>query len=266
MSEGLERLDAVLKDYVRVMTFPLAVKFLKDAPLPAKARRPLDFAGYPLTLCQGIGLARRYGWVVGFEKADHACAPSLTLFGYEDKPNLMKEGGLAYPFYAKTMAAGARTEAAPDVMERGSVDSIVVAPLPKADFVPDVILVYANPGQAVRLIQGANYAEGGGIEARFCGRTACSAELVTPFLKQKCNVIIPGGGEKVFGQTSDDELAFAFPYGKAAEIIEGIIATHESGIARFPVPISGLRMRPSFPPKYQELEAFFGMDTARKGK
>ncbi|HWQ60712.1 MAG TPA: DUF169 domain-containing protein, partial [Negativicutes bacterium] len=110
MSEGIKRLDEVLREYIRVMTFPLAVKFLKGAPLPPKARRPLDIAGYPLTLCQGIGLARRYGWVVGFEKEDHACAPSLTLFGYEEKPDYMKEGGLAYPFYAKTLAGGARTE------------------------------------------------------------------------------------------------------------------------------------------------------------
>ncbi|HWQ62708.1 MAG TPA: DUF169 domain-containing protein, partial [Negativicutes bacterium] len=142
---------------------------------------------------------------------------------------------------------------------------IVIAPLHKTDFVPDVILVYGNPGQIVRLVQGGNYAEGGGIESRFCGRSACASELITPYLKQRANLTIPGGGEKVFGQTNDDEMAFAFPYGKAAEIIEGITATHECGIARIPVPISGLRMKPAFPPKYQELEALFGMNTAREG-
>lgn len=260
MQERLKRLDEVLKEYVRPLTFPLAVKFLREAPLPPKARRPLDVAGYPLTLCQGIGLARRYGWVVGFTREDHACAPSLTFFGFEAMPDFMKEGGLAYPFYAGTMAAGACTEAAADVMERGGAGNIVIAPLHKADFLPDVIVVYGNPGQAVRLIQGGNYAAGGGIEARFCGRTACASELITPYLKQKYNVTIPGAGEKVFGQTNDDELVFSFPYDKTDGLIEGLIKTHESGIARFPVPICGLRMKPAFPPKYRELEALFGMN------
>lgn len=259
MSDEIKRLDEVLKEYVRVMTFPLAVKFLKDAPLPARARRPLDFAGYPLTLCQGIGLARRYGWVVGYRREDHACAPSLAFFGYEAMPDAMREGYLAYPLYAKTLAAGALTEGAADALERGGAGNILIAPLHKTDFVPDVILIYGNPGQVVRLIQAANYAEGGGLESRFCGRIACASELVTPYLKQKYNVTIPGAGEKVFGHTSDDEMAFSFPYGKTEDLIEGLVKTHESGIARFPAPISGLRMKPVFPPKYQELEAQFGM-------
>ncbi len=259
MIEEIKRLDTVLKEYVRPMTFPLAVKFLKDAPLPPKARRPLDVAGHPLNLCQGIALARRYGWVVGFGREDHGCAPSLVFLGFETMPDVMKEGSLAHPFYAKTLAAGARTEGAADVMERGGAGNIVIAPLHKTDFVPDVILIYGNPGQVVRLIQGANYAEGGGIETRFCGRTACASELVTPYIRQKYNVTIPGGGEKVFGQTNDDEMAFSFPFAKTEELIEGLQETHESGIARIPVPIAGLRVKPTFPPKYQEIEKLFGI-------
>lgn len=208
---SLIRLDQVLKEYVRPMTFPLAVKFLKDVPLSPKVRRPMDFAGYPLCLCQGIGIARRYGWVVGFQKEDHACAPSLTLFGYEIMPEFMKEGGLAYPFYAKTLSGGARTEAAADTMEPGSVSNILISPLHKTDFEPDVILIYGNPGQIVRLIQGANYSEGGGIESRFCGRSACASELITPYLKQKYNLIIPGGGEKCLAKPTMMNWLFRFP-------------------------------------------------------
>ena len=30
-----------------------------------------------------------------------------------------------------------------------------------------------------------------------------------PYSQDKCNVIVPGGGERVFALTGDDELAFA---------------------------------------------------------
>ena len=46
-------------------------------------------------------------------------------------------------------------------MEIGAIKSMVAAPLHRADFAPDLVLIYGNGAQIVRLIQTANYREGG---------------------------------------------------------------------------------------------------------
>jgi len=110
-----------------------------------------------------------------------------------------------------------------------------------------------------RLIPGALYTEGGAIESRFMGRVACGSEIVTPLLTGKCNVIIPGGGERIFAMTCDDEMAYAVPRGKIEGLIKGLTTTHKSGIARIPTPYYGIKMQPQFPEEYKALHEYCGL-------
>ncbi len=259
--EQNKRFDAVLNEYVRPASFPVAAKFLKDEPLPEKARQPLKVFGYPLGLCQGVAMVRRYGWTMGFTREDHRCPSAIVAMGHLEIPELLKRGDICIGLYAKDMEAAARCEEIVLKMPVGSTDAIVLAPLAKATFTPDVVLVYGMPGQIVRLVQAANYHRGGAVESRFGGRFACSAELVVPHLQQKCNVVLPGGGEKVFAMTENSEMAFALPGGFMDEIAEGLAATHQSGIQRFPFPVAGVRLEPEFPPSYEEFEIYCGVKT-----
>ena len=48
-----------IRDELRLKTFPLAVKFLKDkAGLPEKTRQPSAVLGKRITICQGVTMAR----------------------------------------------------------------------------------------------------------------------------------------------------------------------------------------------------------------
>lgn len=255
----LKELDEALKEYVRPLTMPVAVKLLKEEKFPEKTRRPVETLGHPIALCQGIGIVRKYGWSLGFKKEDHACAPSLSYFGIIERTQEQERGGIVYPLYAKTMEAGKISEEITERLDKGFIDGILLSPLNKAAFAPDVVIVYGNAGQVVRMVQGAVYCEGGGIETTISGRCACVSEIIAPFKKQKCNVIIPGGGEKIFAATADDELAFAVPYARIPELIEGIATTHKSGVARYPFPVNGLKARPVFPDRYAELEEAAGL-------
>lgn len=80
MNPQAEKLNVALSAYIRPLTFPVAVKLLKDEPYPMKVRRPADL-GTKLTLCQGYSMARKYGWVMGYEMKDCACGPQLAHFG-----------------------------------------------------------------------------------------------------------------------------------------------------------------------------------------
>lgn len=250
------KLDEALNKYVRVSSFPVAIMIEQEAILPQEARRPSTVFGHPINLCQGISITRRYGWTLGYLKEDHACSVSFVIMGLVEEPDFIKDGSIVYPLYAESLEAGASTQKSVPHMPHEEIGSILLAPLNKTNFEPDVVLVYGNPGQIVRLVQGALYREGGTIESKFMGRAACGAEIVTPLQSKKCNVIVPGGGEKVFAQTADDEMVFAVPREKIEDLIYGLEATHKAGAARFPVPQFGLRMKPLFPKEYKGLEEY----------
>src|SRR4030067_967257 len=68
-------------------------------------------------------------------------------------------------------------------------------------------------------------------------------------------VILPCSGDRIFGMTADDEMAFTFPFGMGDEIVEGLEKTHAGG-GRDPLP-AHLRYQGEYPKAYQELEGIW---------
>ena len=64
-----------------------------------------------------------------------------------------------YPLYACDLETGKNTQVSTPKMPKADKGTIVVAvaPLSKAEFDPDVIIIYGNPAQIIRCIQGALY-------------------------------------------------------------------------------------------------------------
>jgi uncharacterized protein (DUF169 family) len=176
-----------------------------------------------------------------------------VICGYIEEPDFVKDGSLVYPLYACDLEVGKKTHDSTPKMPVADTGTIAVAPLHRADFDPDVIIIYGNAAQIVRCVQGALYHDGGYIESRFAGRGACGGEITVPFVQQKYNVIIPGGGERVFAITTDDELAFAVPSSKFESFIDGVIAVHKGGVARIPTPFAGINHEPVWPKEYDKL-------------
>lgn len=257
--ELCKALDEAVQTYLRTATFPVAVKILEDeSQFPKKARRPLRDLGYRLNLCQGISLARRYGWTMGFGREDHACSNSLVIMGMVEVPEFIKNGSIVAGPYTDTLEHGAITQSVTPRSDR-PLNAFLLAPLHKADFAPDVVLVYCNPGQAVRLVQAALYTTGGTLESKFMGRCACGSEIVTTLQTGQCQLVAPGGGEKVFAMTADDEMVFTIPLERIQAVIDGLVGTHKAGANRFPAPFFGLKAEPEFPPVYAELEHYVGL-------
>lgn len=260
MSEIARKIDAVISTYIRPLTFPVAVKFLKEGEeLPPRTKVPTRDFGYPIALCQGMTIARKFGWSVAFYKQDEACALGQVICGYQDEPDFIKNGSIVKPLYVGSDEAAVKTQATTPKMPNPDTHCIVMAPLHVAEFDPDIVVCYGNAAQIVRFVQGALYREGGYIESRFSGRGACGGEFVVPYVQNKCNVIMPGGGERVFAGTADDELAFAIPASKINDVMEGLIETHKGGVARIPTPAYGILRQPAFPKTYWPLENYCGL-------
>jgi uncharacterized protein (DUF169 family) len=251
--------NAVIERHIRPITFPVAVRISKDTGMPDQYRRATKIFGHRINICQGLSIARRYGWTIGFLKDDMGCAVSMLIFGFYEDPEFIKKGEIIYPGFTKTLEAGAIIQSLQPKAPVGSIGSIVIGPLDRADFDPDLVLVYGTPAQIIRLVQSALYRDGGTIESRFSGRCACAQEFIYPFFHQQCNVIIPAQGERVYALTADDEIVFTIPAKHIESVAEGIEETHKSGAAKFPTPFFGLQSLPSFPKRYEALERYCGI-------
>jgi uncharacterized protein (DUF169 family) len=252
MSE-LQRLQDALETYIRPAQFPIAIKLLRAGePLPPKVRRPSKDLQEQLAICQGFAFARRYGWSMAIGREDISCPLARVVWGFEPMLDYYLNGMTCAGMYTETPAAGAITESETARFEFGQYEYVVAAPLHRAEFAPDLVLVYANPAQVMRLVTGALYKRGGRIHSSYSGRIDCSDEVIVTMQTNDYQVILPCNGDRIFAQTQDDEMAFTIPGGKIDELIEGLEATQRNGI-RYPIP-SFLRYTGTFPDKYNKMD------------
>ncbi len=246
----LKELQQALDTYIRPLTFPLALKMLKsEEEIPDRTRRPLQQMKKKIAICQGIGMARKYGWAVAMGKEDMQCSLGAAPFGFFKNIEFFNEGNLAAGMFTASKELGKSQEDLVDRFEHGQYSHLIVAPLNRTAFEPDLFMLYGNPAQIMRLIQGALYNEGGAIHSSAMGRLGC-ATIITAMKKDACRYLVPGNGDRIFGMTQDYEMAFVIPPSKVDALLDGLARTHKAGI-RYPI-TSFFDFEATFPPSYQE--------------
>jgi len=246
----LKEVEQALNTYIRPLTFPLAIKMLKsEKEIPEKTRRPFQQMKIKVAICQGIGMARKLGWAVAMGKDDMHCALGAAPFGFFEGIDFFNEGNIAAGMFTASKEIGKKEEDLIDRFEHGLYSHIMVAPLNRAAFEPDLFMVYGNPAQIMRLVQGALYNEGGAVSSSSMGRLGC-ASIITVINNDECRYVVPGNGDRIFGMTQDYEMAFMIPVSKTDAVLDGLANTHKAGV-RYPI-TSFLNFQATFPPSYQE--------------
>ncbi|KEO81072.1 DUF169 domain-containing protein [Tumebacillus flagellatus] len=252
----LKKFAEELDHFVRTDSFPLGVKvFRNEAEVPAKAKRPMRDLKNRITICQGITMARRYGWTLAMGAEDLSCPIALTAFGFQPVLPYYEEGTLACGMYVESPEAAKLTEADVPKFSQEESGTIVVGPLGRLPFEPDTVLVYGNSAQVMRLVAAAQYKRGGSIASTFSARADCADIVIKTEQTGEPQVILPCYGDRLFGQTQDHEMAFTMPYARMAELSEGLLGTHKGGI-RYPIP-HFLRYEAEFPATYEKLMELF---------
>ncbi len=249
-------LDEALSRHARLPTFPLAVSWVaRSADIPAKLKRPQRDLGIQVAVCQAFALARRYGWGLAVGREDLSCPLAAVAFGYEQALPFYDEGNLCVEMYTRDAAAGARSEAAIPKFAHGHHAALLVAPLSRAPFTPDVVVVYASGAQVMRLLAAALYTRGGTLASHHAARVDCAELVIRTHQAGEPQVVLPCYGDRIFGQTGDDEMGFAWPWSWTPAILEGLEGTHKGGV-RYPVP-SFLRYTGEYPETYERLKAMW---------
>ena len=255
----LSEVNETLNHYVRVQTYPVAVKLCKTPQdLPARVKFPFKDLGRKIPLCQGMALARRYGWVIAIGNEDQSCpfgALTRNFLGFVSP----KAGYLDGTFLdsiepgKKTIESGVAKAASR--LEYGKYEYAVLAPLHRASFDPDLIVVYGNAAQVARLIQGSLRKRGGKLSSSSLGGIACSSVIAKTVLEDECQYVVAGAGDRYFALTQDDELIFTMPRSKIEITLEGLIEGHEGGHHRIPT-LSYLHFEPKLPDHFYKLMDF----------
>ncbi|MHC1729027.1 MAG: DUF169 domain-containing protein [Syntrophobacteraceae bacterium] len=258
---SLMEISTELRNDLRLKTFPVAAKFFKNkADLPANARRPSVALGKRVAICQGVTMARNYGWTVGLTKEDVICVPASIVFGFSEStdPPASLAGLFCEISFSSTENLAHKETSSMSRFEKGEIEAIVLAPLEKASFEPDTVLVYGNPAQIMRLTQAWSYWTGERVTGHFGGKVECDEYLIAPFKTQTPRVVNPGNGERIFAGTQDDELAFAVPGKFFRELAEALKKAGKAMGARYPVTVYQ-NYQPEFPKAHKELGRKLGI-------
>jgi uncharacterized protein (DUF169 family) len=245
-----------LTELLRPQTRPLAAKLLApDEPVPKRTHRPRKLLKHRVTVCQAMTMARRYGWKLALFKDDLCCAAALIAYGWvETEPTLDEVADLMLAAqYAENREAARRQIEAIPRLPKGQCSGLVLSPLELADWEPDLFIIYGNAAQMMRLVHAATYREGYPVHCSFGGRAASCAEgIIRTSQTNECQLVLPGGGDRIFAMTADDELAFAGPMASMDQMLEGLrVSGRHVGLA-YPIPVYQ-GFEPRFPPAYNKV-------------
>jgi uncharacterized protein (DUF169 family) len=257
---ALHEQASFIYDDLRLRSQPIAVKFLDKAEFPEKTRRPSQVLGKRVTICQGVTMARTYGWSVGLGREDLICVPAMIAFGFTpatDQKGVMRKLLCNVTLSSGMDTAGLETDSM-FILDKNPGKGIYLAPLARSLMAPDTIVIYGNPAQIMRLIQAWVYVKGTRVSGNFGGKIECTEYLIGPFMEKTPRVAIPGNGDRIFSMTQDDELAFAMPAQGLDILIEGLQKAGKALGARYPVTFYQ-NFQPEFPKYYKELGSELGI-------
>jgi uncharacterized protein (DUF169 family) len=223
-------------------TSPIAVKMLeKETDIPKEAFRPQKDGGYHLAQCQAFGMSRREGKTVAMLKEDHWCPTALMAYGMVKTPDSMAKLGESFMSF-----------------EVGKYIGVLTAPLKKASFMPDVVLVYLNPAQ-LRGITMPMMSGGATQINTHLFLPSCAHCVVNPMKTLKYGVVLPDPGEYQRALTLEEELIFAVPQEKLPVLMAGL----KGGGRMYSHRGQYMSMKPDFeqPQFYKDLFKGWGLDS-----
>jgi len=241
MSENLENYQKYGKRFeelLRPSSFPIAIKLVKDeSEIPPNYKKPKSDLKVQTFICQTCKMVRSYGWTMAMTEEDCACKLARGIYGWDPMTEEAKNFGNQFSvgLYAKDIETAKKWQEKMYLLKE-KYSGIIISPLTRTKIVPDVVQIYCNPAQAMRLIQAYLYHKGGTLNFTSAGRGAsCHEGVIKTFQTDEPQLVILGNGDRVWGGAEDSEVMFSIPKSKLEIVLDGLEATHKAGL-RYPIP------------------------------
>ena len=220
-----------LSSMLRPRTYPFGLRF--DETLderPAGAMRP----HHPMNTCQITAIVRYYGRPMYFTAEDMACIVGGVTMGLIPEPESMKNGEIAKMLHADLDAAREFTTKVAKI-PYGRIKAVAVAPMSKLNFTPDIVAMYGNTAQVMRVVQGYLYEKGGRVGFSTGGEwSLCADSIAQAYVSQDIALGLPCFGDRKTGLAQEDEVTVALPFSMYDKVLEGMKQTAQ--VAAYPTP------------------------------
>lgn len=230
-------LSKELQDLLHLRTSPIAYRRLEKAEDLDKIKnvyRP----DHTFTFCQVPFMARALGLTVGVAREDQMLDRCMRLHGLKapDEESRKQEAAMLSTTWLPSPEEGMKQQE--DYPRVPAGEAIVVAPLAREKFEPEVVMVYGNPAQIMMIVCGLQKEKYERFEFFFIGEGACADSLPQCYVSGKPALAIPCYGERALGQVADDEIVIALPPGDVERAISGLKKLAGVGM-RYPVAFIG---------------------------
>ncbi|NMB79295.1 MAG: DUF169 domain-containing protein [Methanomicrobiales archaeon] len=211
----------VLKTSLKLTGSPVAFRFVTK-----KEEIPEGMQKFDKTVrhCTMVDHARREGKIFFATSENHECNGGAWSLGLREITETLKNGD----FYFKlgkfeSSAACKRTIDRVSHLENGYTYATLYAPLEKAPFIPQVILIISNPWAMLKLSQSTLFQRGGRIHAEFAGiQSVCADACAQTFLNGNVNFSLGCDGSRKFSGVADSEMVMGIPAELIPELVESL--------------------------------------------
>ena len=229
-----------LNTLLRLKTTPIGMKrfaTVDEMERVPKIRRPQNVH----TTDQIVGQAARLGWTVGVTTADLAGPQCSTIVGLTPRTEEWLSGKAMRGVWFEDLEGSAAHQEALTCAPAGQHEALAVSPLTaKRLDPPDIVLVYATPGQMILLINGLQWSGYTKLEWGCVGESSCADSWGRALATGEPSLSIPCFAERRYGGVPDDELLMAMPPRFLPKAIAGMEALAKNGL-RYPIPPYGVQ-------------------------
>jgi uncharacterized protein (DUF169 family) len=211
--------------------------------------KPGGFSG--VLLCQGFAMSRKEGLTVAMFQEDMVCFEPIVGYGWVKPPQYFLDGHNRYPQDVKNLEAGRNYASDFPRLDVGRYKGVLSAPLARAHFEPDVIMLYCDSAQLSLLLLGREYQNGHDLPCHLSSHAACVYSVVPVMKTGEYQVAVPCRGDRYFALASDAEIIFSFPGEKLEDLMDGLrhLEKYNSRLPRLPA----MMREPIFPESYVKI-------------
>ena len=198
----------------------------------------------PAMFCQIPFMARVGGLTIGLTSEDNIGERCKRIHGLlaTDEKAMLQEAKMLSRTWMPSVEEGLKQQN--DYPRIPPGEAIVVGPLAKGNFDPEVILIYGNPAQLMMLLCGLQKVHYERYQFHFIGEGACVDSLGQCYNSGKPALAIPCYGERSMGQVKDEEIVIALPPADLDRAIEGLAILAKIGF-KYPISSIGAYLDPN---------------------
>jgi uncharacterized protein (DUF169 family) len=253
---------ADLLNMMVLRTYPIAIKMLKnESEIPKGAVRPKKDLGMHYAACQAFGHVRRRGTTLAMFIEDHWCFEPIIAYGLAEPPEDFLQGsGSAFFVESKEGAKDRSSKIA--LLPQGKYAGMALAPLHKANFAPDLTMIYCNATQLRHMLFSLMLKNGRRVTSTLDPIWSCVPSIVPSLMNGTCEVTVPDPGDFERAGAGDNEMVFTVPAVRMKELMDGVYHYEKMGMGYRSF---GRDLRGDFqqPPFYKQYFKKWGLETPK---